>query len=221
MDKVTFETNIPRELRLQYTEGKLVSSNFGGNQYLFSTDQGPFYVSETVGNILHDQIRKQNVRSGEAVEICRREVEQGRGRKSINWVLTKCCSFGPQPDGSYAVPKLPPMGGHALSDGQAGTGAGTPAPVMAATETQQPCNISNGSKPNGNGNGHANGKAPAICPDGRPRTLLEEALKTVVAAVYAAQEYAQEIGYTMPQFSSEDLRTMANTLVMEGRNNRG
>ena len=51
---------------------------------------------------------------------------------------------------------------------------------------------------------------------GRPKTKLEDALCTVVAAAYAAQEYARSIGYTsMPQFTSEDIRTMANTLVIQ------
>jgi len=37
-----------------------------------------------------------------------------------------------------------------------------------------------------------------------------------VAAVFAATEYAKQIGYAaMPQFTSEDLRTMANTLMIQ------
>jgi hypothetical protein len=214
MDKVTFETNIPRQLRLQYLEGLLVDSNFGGKQYKFSSDQGSFWVSEMVGNILHDQIRKYQIQVGEAVEICKREVDQGRGRKGINWVLTRCASVGPQPNGTFAVPKLAP------GNGPAEAGAGTPAPVTAATETPQPPpNMSHGNKPNGNGagGGSANGNGRSMVPEGRPRTQLEEALKTVVAAVHAAQEYAEQIGYSLPAFTSEDLRAMANTLVTEGK----
>ena len=57
---------------------------------------------------------------------------------------------------------------------------------------------------------------PAPLPMTRPVTKLEDALKTVVAAVYAAQQYAREIGFNaMPPFTSEDIRTMANTLVIE------
>jgi hypothetical protein len=37
----------------------------------------------------------------------------------------------------------------------------------------------------------------------------------VIAAVHAAQEYAKSIGYAVPQFTSEDLVTMANTLMMQ------
>lgn len=155
MEKLTFETNVPRSLKLHYAEGKRCPSNFGGDQFMFSTDQGPFYVSETVGNILHDQIRKQEVRAGELVEVCRREVDQGRGRKGINWVLTKCCSVGHQPDGAYAVPKLNGTNGYN------GAGVASPAPQTAPTP-EPPSNISgNGSTQNGNGHGNSNGNGPS------------------------------------------------------------
>ena len=89
---------------------------------------------------------------------------------------------------------------------------------MQAAASQQPrtTNNGNGSKPNGgNGNGHA---ASAPEPEGqRSRTRLEDALKTVIAAVHATHEYAKTIGYAMPQFTSEDLRTMANTLIIDGQ----
>jgi hypothetical protein len=46
-------------------------------------------------------------------------------------------------------------------------------------------------------------------------TKLEWALKTVVHAAYQAEQYAQKIGYTsFPRFTSEDIRTMANTLLI-------
>jgi len=54
MEKISFNTNVPVECRLAFLEGKLVPSNFGGNQYFFwTTDGRGFYVSEPVGNILH------------------------------------------------------------------------------------------------------------------------------------------------------------------------
>jgi hypothetical protein len=49
------------------------------------------------------------------------------------------------------------------------------------------------------------------------RTRLEDALKTVIAAVHATHEHAKAIGYAMPQLTSEDLRTMANTLIIDGQ----
>jgi len=95
---------------------------------------------------------------------------------------------------------------------------------MAKQPQQQTPN--NGHDTTGNGsNGHAAvgqiqvappPPAVAAVPTERPKTKLEDALKTVVAAVVAANEYAKQIGYAaMPQFSSEDIRTMANTIIIQ------
>ena len=61
----------------------------------------------------------------------------------------------------------------------------------------------------------ANGTANHPSDPVRSKTKLEDALKTVVAACHAANQYAKEIGFQMPPFTSEDLRTMANTLIID------
>jgi hypothetical protein len=159
-----FETNVPRELHLRFLEGKEVESQFGGVQHLFTAEEGTFYVSDTVGNILAEQFRKLGVKTGEPVAICKREVANGGGRKSIQWQVERVgVPMGEQTDGTFAVPSVP-----------------------------EPKAID------------------------RPKTKLEDALKTAVAAVHAAQQYARAIGFDeMPVFTSEDIRTMANTLVIQ------
>jgi hypothetical protein len=86
---IKFETNVPVELTMRYLTGRAVDSQFGGVQHMFSTDQGAFYVSDTVGEILADQFRALGVEVGEPIEICKREVNNGRGRKSIRWNVAK------------------------------------------------------------------------------------------------------------------------------------
>jgi hypothetical protein len=160
-----FETNVPKELRLRFLAGKEVESQFGGSQHLFTAEEGTFYVSDTVGQILAEQIGRLGVRVGEPVTICKREVTNGGGRKSIQWQVERV-GFAPgeQADGTFAVPKVEPV----------------------------------------------------AAPGDRPKTKLEDALRTAVAAVYAAQQYARAIGFDeMPVFTSEDIRTMANTLVIQ------
>jgi hypothetical protein len=106
---IKFQTNVPIEVRLRSIEGKPVESQFGGIQYMFSAEEGAFYVSDTVGGILMDQLRKLGVRPGEAVDICKVEVSKGNGRKGIQWTVTKV-GFAPgeQLDGTFAVPKAEP-----------------------------------------------------------------------------------------------------------------
>ena len=108
MGALRFETNVANELRLRSVTGELVESQFGGQQYRFISDAGAFYVSEPVGNILHDRFERLGVTVGEPVEICKREVVRN-GRKSIQWEVAKV-GFAPgeQPDGTFAVPAAAP-----------------------------------------------------------------------------------------------------------------
>jgi hypothetical protein len=107
MPIIKFQTNIPIEVRLRSIEGKPVESQFGGMQYMFGTEEGAFYVSDTVGGILMDQFRKLGVQPGEPVEICKAEVSRGNGRKAIQWTVAKMQTIGEQPNGTLAVPKHP------------------------------------------------------------------------------------------------------------------
>jgi hypothetical protein len=104
MPTIRFSTNVPVEVRLRAIEGRPVESQFGGVQHQFSCEEGAFYVSETVGAILTEQFRRLRVQAGEPVEICKGEVTRGPGRKGIQWIVTQA---GEQPDGTFAVPKVP------------------------------------------------------------------------------------------------------------------
>jgi len=67
----------------------------------------------------------------------------------------------------------------------------------------------------------ANPTTQAPLPETRPQTQLEDALKTVVAACHAAGEYAKQINFQMPPFTSDDISRMAMTLAINGRQNGG
>lgn len=89
MATIKFQTNVPVEVRLRSIEGRPVESQFGGVQHMFSAEEGAFYVSETVGQILTGQLRKLRVTAGEPVEICKGEVNRGNGRKGIQWTVAQ------------------------------------------------------------------------------------------------------------------------------------
>lgn len=55
--------------------------------------------------------------------------------------------------------------------------------------------------------------SPYTEPEGPPITKLEHALKTVLVAAKAAEQYSQEIGHPI-QFDKDDIRSMAITLVI-------
>jgi hypothetical protein len=111
--KLEFQTNVPVELALRYTQGKPVESKFGGEQKMFSSDRGVFYVAGIVGTVIENQLEDLKIQAGEKIEICKREVPQASGRKSIRWQVVrveeqqkpKVVQMGEQPDGTFAVPK--------------------------------------------------------------------------------------------------------------------
>ncbi len=108
MPTIKFQTNVPVEVRLRSIEGRPVDSQFGGVQHMFSAEEGAFYVSETVGQILTDQLRKLRTRPGDRVEIIKAEVNRGNGRKGIQWQVAEIGYYpGEQQDGTLAVPKPP------------------------------------------------------------------------------------------------------------------
>jgi hypothetical protein len=223
MPKIQFTTNIPVELRLQSIEGELTPSQFGGNQIKFTAHEGPFWVSEAVGSILIDQIRKKKIAAHIPVEVCRREMAQGNGRKGIHWTIdTVGFAPGEQPDGTFAVEAARNQEAVARSQNNGANGGKPPAPPVPASSRPQDDDHNHSAPTVGrallaNGNGHSNGTAAAASE--RSKTKLEDALKTVVAACHAAREYAKQIGYEgMPPFTSEDIRTMANTLMIQNGN---
>jgi hypothetical protein len=222
MDKVTFETNVGQEVRLHYLEGKLGESKFGGQQYMFSTDQGPFWVSEAVGNILHEQIRKQHIQIGEPVEICKREVSQGNGRKSIQWQLTKV-GFAPgeQPDGTFVLPVVP----------QPGAGVSAPAPAATGV-TQSPNNngnsirsasAPNGTSLNGHANGNGNGNHPPAC-QGPSQIHTEWAQYLIEQANTLVDCYAACLAYASQAHGNsvkpEDVRALMTTAFIQNGGKR-
>jgi hypothetical protein len=89
MPSIKFTTNVPVEVRLHSITGELVDSQFGGQQYKYSSDAGAFWVSEVVGNVLSEQIKRQGITAGELVSIVKAEVARQGGRKGIEWRIER------------------------------------------------------------------------------------------------------------------------------------
>jgi hypothetical protein len=104
---IRFQTNIAETFHLRSIDGKPVESNYGGIQYMFSAEEGTFYVSDKVGGILMQQFRTLGVKPGEAVEITKAEVGRGPERRT-QWMVAKSVTVGEQADGTLAVPAAPP-----------------------------------------------------------------------------------------------------------------
>lgn len=82
-----FATNIPQCVSLRSLDPKIVDSQFGGVQHMFTAEEGIFYVSDKVGGILADQFAKLGVKPGQPVEITKAETGNGTGRKT-QWIVS-------------------------------------------------------------------------------------------------------------------------------------
>jgi hypothetical protein len=103
---IRFQTNIAETFHLRSIDGKPVESNYGGMQYMFSAEEGTFYVSDKVGGILMQQFRTLGVQPGEAVDITKTEAGRGPERRT-QWIVAKSVTVGEQIDGTLTVPAAP------------------------------------------------------------------------------------------------------------------
>jgi hypothetical protein len=218
-EKISFQTNIPVEMGLQFLEGKPVDSQFGGVQHLYSTtDNRVFFVSEMVGNIIADQLKRLGVQKGEPIEICKAEVTQGRGRKGIQWIVKKVgLAPGEQPDGTFVVPASPESSLErqlrqsiaAATNGKPSASALTPAPGTAAAQNSEPpVNNGNGNKPNGKGAAQNGNQSQ----NGARRDWAQVLLNQTSALV---DVYATAISYASTKYADavkpEDVKTLLTT----------
>jgi hypothetical protein len=94
---IRFQPNIAETFHLRSLDGKPVESNYGGMQYMFSAEEGTFYVSDKVGGILMQQFRTLGVQPGEAVDITKTEAGRGPERRT-QWIVAKSVTVGaPEP----------------------------------------------------------------------------------------------------------------------------
>jgi len=232
MDKISFTPNIPHQVALRFPDGREVEGRFG-NQMMYTLNDGRvMYLDLDVAA----KINMLGPRKGEPFWIAKRWT--GKKGDPVQWDVWAVGAGEHSPSNLTAIPEstLESKLRRSLEQ-KAAAGVRAPAPAMAACEPPMSNNRNgtapsvpagivvtaspapNGTnclpKPNGNGTPQPCKAADIPNPE-RPKTKLEDALKTVIAAVFAATEYAKQIGYAaMPQFTSEDLRTMANTLMIQ------
>lgn len=159
---VEFVPNTPLSLAVKYPKPKIGKRPDGADYAMFTTvDERVMFLD------LQDaqKITDLHLHSGESFQmVLKWSGKRGEPKTFVVW-REEPEAYGPQPDGTYAVPAVP-----------------------VKTEPV------------------------------RPRTRLEDALKTAVQACFAAQEFARSIGFAaMPQFTSEDIRTMADTLIIDAQ----
>lgn len=235
--KVAFANNVPVELSLKYAAGKLVSGRYGDQYYYslsYSSDGAPgiYLDPDPAGKI--DRLR---IKPNEKFWICKRK-GSGKGAM-VTWDVWRGPEKGvmegrierdssPTPlqrDMARSIDRLNDGRGFGYGSvhgeltvptGQLvtledlGKIPGADSPTLPAPSNEQPRR-----EPSA-----IHQDSSQSIPRREPRTQLEDALCTAIAACHAAQEYARSIGFGLT-FTAEDIRCCANTILIgQQRNGR-
>ena len=192
---VEFPPNVPVEVSLAYAAGKIIDTAGGTQRVMYTLSSGKVMFMDLD---VAQRINGLGVKPQQPFYI--RKEHSGKKGEKATWRAWLSPLAGEQPDGTFVVPS----NNKPAADGSSSPAAGLP--------DSQTADIGNYGSTSGS-NGHA---AVAAMPPERPKSKLEDALKTVVAAVFAATQFAKQIGYQIPPFTSEDIRTMANTIMIGG-----
>lgn len=98
---VKFATNIPEVISLAFAKGKEVSSQFGGDQVMYSLDDGRrMYLPPFVAQ----KIEAAGIGAHREFAIVKREVVQGN-RRSVEYQIENLNDFGAEATGNVTAPK--------------------------------------------------------------------------------------------------------------------
>jgi hypothetical protein len=188
-ETVKFQTNVPEHLSLAFSQGKEVSSQFGGDQVMFSLDDGRrMYLSPFVAA----KIYEANISAHTPFTLCKREVTHGN-RRSIEWEIQ-----------THNNPAGAPV-------------KTTPAGLThQATQALTRATPSANSNAYGDAPAWVNEPAPATVPPVTLDSNLVELMKAHMAAIDVAamaERYAAEKGLAI-RYTSEDVRCMAATIYI-------
>ena len=207
MSVLRFQTNVPVEVALAYSDGKEVEGNYGP-QVMFSLATAPngeqtMYVPPIVAN----RIAELHIGKGELFEVCKAELKNGN-RRGMEWQVKRVDSNPRWQEPAPANPRPEPL-------------APSPAKVNGAAAPVQgpgsdPGNGQSTTKPaNGNGNGTGNGHAAVNgIPYWDPKTEWLRCADDAIDALVTARDHAASKGLPV-QFTGEDLRQVAATLYID------
>jgi len=208
MEVLRFQANIPEEVALKYDDGKAVQGRYGDQVLYTLTDDRVMYLPP----IAAKRIKDLHINRNELMSISKQEVPRGQ-KSSIEWVIKR---VDPAPETAAVQPA-------AASNNQETSSLQQPNGTTEDNRLEHQLRASiamvregkNGTLPS---EGHGLALAPA--PQERPKTQLEHALITAIAAAAAAERYAAEIHFAV-HFEHEDIRAMAISTLIGMQQNGG
>ena len=87
--KIEFEYDQPVTVHLRYAQGLEIASKYyerwpgDTTQYVFSAEEGVFYLSDTAGGLLNARLRALGVEAGDAITITRTKVPNRHTSRAV------------------------------------------------------------------------------------------------------------------------------------------
>lgn len=224
-EKIAFQTNIPVEVQLAYSDGKKVTGQYCDSfMYTLRGDRVMF-----VPSFVRERIQELQPQAGQWFSICKREVEASEGKTRIDWEVLLCGSRGGPASGSAKggngqgnngpAPAAQPTGAGQSQANQPPAPSSRPAATLdrvadllsSSGKGPQNSESPNGETPKPNGSGY-----DAI-------TLsMKKAFQGALEATKAIESYADTIGFQDRngdpfRFSPLDLRSIGLSMFIEAR----
>lgn len=206
-DKVEFPTNTPVFIKLDFNEGVLKPGKYGDEfMYVVDNDERIFFAKPE----LHNLIAQSGARAGDEIAICKREVKNDTGRKTVRWEVERVQEEPPE---AYTPPATPMAQPPARTNGNArpaaapATAPAPPQPQPAPELAAQLCEV------------HREANCQ-VCAQASRSNPLTPALALAIDAAAVAELQAHRRGLAI-RFSAEDVRAMALTVYIDQRRNGG
>ena len=99
--KITFEVGEPVTLTLRYAQGLEIPSKFyerwpgDTTQYVFSAEEGVFYLPDGAGALLNARLRSRGIQPGETITITQMRVPNpNSSRPAVEYFPQRCDQEG-------------------------------------------------------------------------------------------------------------------------------
>ena len=93
--KVNFELDEPVVLHLRYAQGRIIDNPWDPHpssyQYIFSAEEGVFYLSDTSGALLNARLRSRGVQPGQTITITKVNVPNPNSTRPIAEYFPRVC----------------------------------------------------------------------------------------------------------------------------------
>ena len=92
--KVEFAYDQPVAITLRYAQGLAIDSAFDPREvcYMFSAEEGTFYLSDTAGGLLNARLRSCGVSAGDTVTITKTRVPNPNSERPITEYIPRLCA---------------------------------------------------------------------------------------------------------------------------------